>query len=1086
MCFRKKLKKLVVINEQKTDDVSTIVLDLEKSRTENHLSAALYEVTYNLKPHKKSRGSIVWKVAETKLNNDKILVDKTSDILYARCRENNNATTIIDGQRRDYVEIVFNPNSIKDCIDRTVKSFVISYKLIGLCEDKTEKSINGTLTVVLNQIQVEPVFLPMFDDIMYENTTVRKELGIRNSSILHYAPNIGLKITDIYLETGRQRYDDIIKIHNSEAKPTIENPGLIPEGEEVEFMTNDNIINLLPPEAGYSMNVPFTMDLSKLPNPVTEHDNYTLVINYVDWVDGNNNVSPLKREEISFKILQNDQIVDLQVCVQSKTYNGFQTDGVVTDNDYRITTDKPVSVNKNATTQYRVVVKNTATVIHPERKNAAIIIRNFINPSLSYSDGYMLYTQTNESVDIDNICHMQCSGKDFSAQEIKLMPGEAINIDLVFQSDIKNASYFNNSDDKMAFTSDVVLDLDFSYYKDEKGNGTPTDGEFIRFQHNISKPIEIEPKEEWLGLDFGTSAIVALYGNGLDDQARHYDCILNLEEIKEKGLRRLYRENRDYQENDDERVFVNSNIVIGEDYLKGRSEVEKFEDLKNSKIMLSPGKIFVYKRLIPSLKSMMGYTTVPKSDGKSDSKYELFVDDIYEMAYKQLFKLYLGNTPAEKIVMTYPNTFSACHVKKLREIAQKCMPSLRNDYIVTVSESDAVAYRYLKTRHEFDLIKQNPDIDSNVLVYDMGAGTLDLTYFTNVVRDGIRNVAISGKFGLNKAGNYLDYVLADVIVDICNQNGFTDINGRQLDDYIDYNTGKLDIETRKKLKDYVKQLKLKIADYESADKIPETEMLPSLKAIDGNKLTYIPLREVFNNEKFKKFVEDVSTGVVADCQKAFGFNTDKIVVVFSGRMTSMKIIRSSVKKALKEELHADKVYDIDISKTGNAQLLKTSVINGALNYVENFIHGGEIVLAPRKPFYTRFCIIAIHPNRESVHCIVDNKMSDFTRSERVNMDNISALFLVQTYAVTADDILVDFKGERNLTTVLAYENTTAVSGTHTIAVKVDTNSTDRFNEGVDKVGMWIENSETRTLPHENIHSSAFRKSAWPIIFNKSY
>ena len=77
-----------------------------------------------------------------------------------------------------------------------------------------------------------------------------------------------------------------------------------------------------------------------------------------------------------------------------------------------------------------------------------------------------------------------------------------------------------------------------------------------------------------------------------------------------------------------------------------------------------------------------------------------------------------------------------------------------------MSESDAVAFYYLSKRAELlENTELDDDFDKNVLVYDMGAGTLDITYFTRKECGDKYEIEMVGKMGVSRAGNYMDYIL---------------------------------------------------------------------------------------------------------------------------------------------------------------------------------------------------------------------------------------------------------------------------------------------------------------------------------------
>lgn len=57
-----------------------------------------------------------------------------------------------------------------------------------------------------------------------------------------------------------------------------------------------------------------------------------------------------------------------------------------------------------------------------------------------------------------------------------------------------------------------------------------------------------------------------------------------------------------------------------------------------------------------------------------------------------------------KVVLTYPNTYTPTHLGILRDIAYKTFPYLRDGYLKFVSESDAVAAYYLANWSKFNKV----------------------------------------------------------------------------------------------------------------------------------------------------------------------------------------------------------------------------------------------------------------------------------------------------------------------------------------------------------------------------------------------
>ena len=91
------------------------------------------------------------------------------------------------------------------------------------------------------------------------------------------------------------------------------------------------------------------------------------------------------------------------------------------------------------------------------------------------------------------------------------------------------------------------------------------------------------------------------------------------------------------------------------------------------------------------------------------------------------------------------------------------------------------------------------------------------------------------------------------------------------------------------------------------------------------------------------------------------------------------------------------------------------------------------------------------------------------------------IHLIQTYAADDTAILEDFKGDRNLTTVLGSLETRHLPLNPKLAIKYQADP-NRNDQGTKAISWAVGDIEQEMLPHENIKSEAFRKSAWPVVF----
>ena len=98
-----------------------------------------------------------------------------------------------------------------------------------------------------------------------------------------------------------------------------------------------------------------------------------------------------------------------------------------------------------------------------------------------------------------------------------------------------------------------------------------------------------------------------------------------------------------------------------------------------------------------------------------------------------------------KLILTYPNTYTPVHLNTLSTIAHKVFPNIRPGYLKFVGESDAVAAYYMNNWNDYHDNKEDIEKDETVLVYDMGAGTLDITVFNKRFVNKKYEIEILGK-----------------------------------------------------------------------------------------------------------------------------------------------------------------------------------------------------------------------------------------------------------------------------------------------------------------------------------------------------
>jgi hypothetical protein len=174
-------------------------------------------------------------------------------------------------------------------------------------------------------------------------------------------------------------------------------------------------------------------------------------------------------------------------------------------------------------------------------------------------------------------------------------------------------------------------------------------------------------------------------------------------------------------------------------------------------------------------------TRIEDENGQQQDTVELPLDGVLVSTLAALYEAYIrpaAGQQAGHLVLTYPNTYSPIQKQTFLELAERALKprmGLRLPrQIQGVSESDAVAYHYVDQRRR--LTGYVPGREEWMLVYDLGAGTLDLSVIRILwTADGARYPQewdVRYRLGVPVAGNHLDGILAR-LVHLCLSCGLT-------------------------------------------------------------------------------------------------------------------------------------------------------------------------------------------------------------------------------------------------------------------------------------------------------------------------
>jgi hypothetical protein len=626
---------------------------------------------------------------------------------------------------------------------------------------------------------------------------------------------------------------------------------------------------------------------------------------------------------------------------------------------------------------------------------------------------------------------------------------------------VKFKVYYKHSDFELLGdgmnSMDIKAILSFSYdIKDAEGRskmaslGNVNTKTYI-FDFNIRQ----HEGHEWLAIDFGTSAISAQYGNQ-DTNILDRGLKTQLMKIVENY------DDVDYYEKDE--FLLSSTIALK----KARTDQSK--RFHNSFVSLSPKKVSISNKeefLLPYLKALVGYDKLPKfllgltKDSTfhkiiNEEKVQNIIKETYHILLEDFVHPLFKTKRKNKIVLTIPNTFTSRHKNMLKEIVKVIMPDIWEDYTLFLSESDAVAWYYLnnedsllaKTGIDEHLLIKKKDVfkkkGQNVLVYDMGAGTLDLTLFRieNDQKSKKKIVSILGRSGQSTAGNYADYVLAlefwkQFQISEGNEDlGYHPVNNHPKDEAFDNVPYDYNLFIRDELKPFLNSP----TNIKSREFYDQTYCFPD--SIDINKITdSIPYKELLdkNSVQILNFLK--STFGIGD-----SFKIDTIVL--SGRGVQLYGLEEALIKALKSVFKSEPLT-IRIA----TDELKSIVSKGAIYYACKKDRP-DIEYKPL-PLDARYGIVTYHTGGNCQYCELlnpqsqfkdniefdDNPMSGYEATKKwKNLFNVDKLDIVQTYLCENDvknALIYDTDKFSNSSTIIRSIFVENIDSSHYLQLVVD-------------------------------------------------
>lgn len=412
----------------------------------------------------------------------------------------------------------------------------------------------------------------------------------------------------------------------------------------------------------------------------------------------------------------------------------------------------------------------------------------------------------------------------------------------------------------------------------------------------------------------------------------------------------------------------------GVDYY-GKTDVKRYR--------LVPCKFIIGQEKIPFLKDFynddslckevklfgLNQSEIDLSYTNDKDKNQKVVSSIIASLYRGIFKRFSKEAnQIKKLVITYPNTYTIENLESIKAILSGELGLSMNGQITFVPESDAVAAYYFdqKIMNEGGFFDENGILktEENVVFYDMGAGTLDLSLVSfKQIESGVIIASIVNKIGVPLAGNYLGYIIYKTLKD----------KGKlKTPDDIMENT----------INDLVEGIK---CDYKLSDE--------SIRSINPN--WYSAEQDELNisdTDTYRSIFEDSLNDFLVCCSdtvfKLLIPKGEKVdTLVFSGRASQFCLLHERVVKSL-STMNGEPIKVDKLSPMCNCgDYLKTCVAIGALKY-QYFFNGNDAFKIENKNIYSKIAVVYWGKSKGKfgvrVNFLVDPLSENWNDAELIN------------------------------------------------------------------------------------------------------
>lgn len=923
-------------------------------------------------------------------------------------------------------QVLISPNAIVDCSNLKLTKFVVKYTIHGV------KDKGGIEAIVSDEVYVymhksAPSLYTAFefndsDQVSYTNSdrVLLGNLCILNNTAIRYAENLDIQVSLRYndkFNTDIISWGDTSEI--TESNPFYDvNSGLrhkelqsaLQKIIDADELSLNNIV------AQNEIRIPVYIDMQRIDNPISKPLNASMGLSIK-----NLKTSVLENKTVLFTIKQDTQQTQLLVKVNDMD--------VLNDNELHLGLFKWVEFRAGTQNRFeggsdiiQMQIGNAASSVGYS-SDAAVIIRNFkMNFSADSETGNAIIaglSKTNSS-DIENIAHFSNSPDSY----------ETICYEL------EHNKVSNMKENRVG----ISAKFEFDYFEDLYGEYSQDETPMSHFCGTLRFDVENDPGCDWLCVDYGTSASVAAFGDGSYRNTQ----VLNLDERLLELLQNLAprMQSPRFEEGT---PFLSSNVIFRDLGVLNAQQYDK------RLLWLSPSEPQFQSNgmMLPYMKALVGYRHLPNISSYSNLRYkvnqkdtevvcmidaELPIEQIFKAAYDSLFQDFVLpsikklSKKANKLVLTVPNTYTPRHMDYIRRIVVDTLPEIRPEYIWFVSESDAIACYYINKWHQLNNERVEEEKDQlknkseHILAFDMGAGTLDITYFSiEPDDDECKKLEIKAKIGLNKAGNYLDYILAQVLVDT--HHDFpksilmpNDVTLQML---------------ASKLKHFIKS-ELKVSLFNKDELIFKEWNGQQLNNMTFNDMS-INLNKIREHYLIKDFIKEVTHNLLDNFFEINGCEegvTPIDTVVLAGRSVQFGegelSIEENVMQAVQRWNGGTSSYKLKLQ----GDTLKTIVSEGALYFATIYSDAASIVKIRNCNLYASYGIVYTKPDGKTAYCELLNPTTKPTKAPNLDDNSTNGVYIYQydTDRYNAHDrkeIKLDLRGGSAAYFVQSYSNDTA-------------------------------------------------------------